>query len=490
MSNRQQVCKFFRQGKCNYGASCRFYHPASENYGNSNINNGYQNFANNNPFGNQSTGNASTTNSGNIVETVQQFCDIKSIAKKESEMRNDMNELNELITSFPHAFTSYSLKPPAITNILPLRDFSFEEDRLLYYSAKSSNTLPHYQNQIRNRQEDMKKSINYLKNNTQKAVRYLQLSLQSNNTTVKPFIEPFDPNIMVSSNQNSGNSIFGNVSAASNPFGTSSFSSNNNGAFGSAGAFSSAGATNSSQTPISSPFGSSTTNNPFGGTANNTFGKSSFGNTQPIGAFGKSGFGNNSKDFGGFGASGFETNAMASSAKPNTQSPFGNSTASSMPFGSASTSNPTSFGTNSNNKSPFNTSSTDTNKVSSPFGSSGFGSSGFGSTGFGNTNQPSVFGANRTTQVSTQSPFASSGDNSLNSGANPFSNAVFNDSTPTNHQFPTQPSGFKQCEIELPSTKIEDLHSNIVALFKSEKFELGKVPDIPPPFELCYLYTQ
>ena len=34
-------------------------------------------------------------------------------------------------------------------------------------------------------------------------------------------------------------------------------------------------------------------------------------------------------------------------------------------------------------------------------------------------------------------------------------------------------------------TKLSDIGDKIIEIFKADSFQLGNVPDIPPPIELC-----
>ena len=218
-------------------------------------------------------------------------------------------------------------------------------------------------------------------------------------------------------------------------------------------------------------------------------------------------------------------------AASNTQSAFGtnqNKTTSAgagaAPFGS--------FGVSSNNKSPFGNLQNGAPPVSSPFGftnseanSNGNNSPfvatnnqavsnkspfGMAATGtFGSVSNPSAMNTN--TNASVQSPFGNKGfsfgiasqtdANKASQTTSPFGQAVSN--TNTNFQnnsttsFGQQPASTganntnagarntrflqgvpseKDCIIEL-----SDLAEETIKIFKANKFELGLVPDIPPP---------
>lgn len=492
MSGRQAVCKFYKQGHCSYGNNCRFYHPPSNNggYNGNNYNNNYSNNYNNNynnnnnaynnyngrgksPFNN---GNNTTSNNTSTVETPQQFCDPRSMGRRETEMRNDMLELEEMLSVSNHVFTSYSLKPPVSNNLLPSRDFSYEEDRLQYYLAKNSNTIPQYQQQVTNRHQDMIDSTKFIKLNTQKCVRYLQLSVQNPNSNPKPLISPIDIN--ASSKSNNSNSIFGNITTTT---------TNNNLFGGSSNAFGSStntGGAFSNQNLNSSPF-SSLQNNANATNSTSPFGQSGF--NKPAGAFGSTGFGASTTNAisNPFGASPFTSSTPPPTT---TNSPFG-----AVGFGQSGFGKTSSTQTSSNTSNPFGASSSN---ISNPFGAS-------------STNNPNPFGASPA--ASNTNPFGSS---STNPTPNPFSNATMNNNSGnlgnnTNFNggaFPNQnvfqnnnqnPGfgapfggnqgnvGYKQSELGEEQTKLENVTGEILVAFKSEVFELGKVPDIPPPIELC-----
>lgn len=527
MSGRPPVCKFFKQGKCQYGNNCRFYHPGDvDNYGSNNA------YGNSNPFGGNgfnafNTGNSSLGAFGNSSpskqEDISQFCNPSTISQRETEIRNDMNELSESLQVSENIFTSYSLKPPASVNLIANRDLSFEETRIQYYLAQSTNSLPSHQQQLTKRVNDMKSCITFLRNNTQKAVRYLQLALQNPNTTPKPLIPPFDPNVQTNSAPvSSANSIFG-LPNSSNPFGGSV---SNQSPFGN---------TNSSA-GTSNPFGVSTNSNksnPFAGTSNSQSPFTQLGSsTTSTGAFASSGF--TSKPSGGaFGsqASPFGNASSSGNAGPSTSSGFGSSGFGSSGFGSSgfgnsgfgasatptatTVSNP--FGGSSKLSNPFGGSTTTTPAVAGTTGTTPFGGSGFGNSGFGNTKLGGTgFGSTGFGSASTGSGFGKSEFNTQSNppmnninpfGGQSFSQTSANSTTGGNNTFATNSNPFgsstqasfigssqtssqpvvfyKQGGIDDPPTKLEDLGDEVVQIFKSEKFELGRVPDIPPPLELC-----
>ena len=419
------------------------------------------------------------------------------MGRRETEIRNDMNELQEMLSTSNHIFTSYSLKPPVQINILPQRDFSYEEDRLQYYIARNNNSITQYEQQISNRRKDMADSTNNLKSNTQRAVRYLQLAVQNPTSNPKPLIPPIDINAPVATFTTS-NSIFGNVSsAASNPFGQQSNPFGGGASSQSGSAFKPAtvgGGAFGSQSLNSSPFATLKTTSNANGINSNTFGKTSS-------TLGQTGFG--STPAGGFGSSGFESTAISN--------PFGAS-----PFSSSSPNTANPFGAS---VSPANTSTSA--PTASAFGSSSFGQSGFGNSGFGQSsfatststapvasasgpsNIANPFGAGvpsgssnpfgNSPSISNNSPFGNANPMNTNGGMLS-SNNVFQGNSQASpfgemsaNKFGGQGSaGFKQSDLGEEHTKMEDINSEeILEIFRSDIFQIGRVPDIPPPVELC-----
>lgn len=511
MSGRPAVCKFFKQGNCQYGSNCRFFHPQQSNnnnnyntqgaFGNSGFNNnGYNN------GGNSLGGFASQGTTQQVQETVQQFCNPSSMSKRETEIRNDMTELAEMLELSNGIFTCYSLKPPATTNLISNRDLSYEEARIQYYVAQSSNSIPQLQQELNMKYQDMNNCVSFLKNNTQKSVRYLQLALQNPNVTPKPLIPPFDPTSTNSApGASAGNSIFGSVTANSNPFNSTSnttsapaFGSTNN-PFGGVSAATKSNPFGGVSASKPNPFGnaSASTPNPFGGAtaSGGAFGASGFGNSlKPTGgAFGSqaSTFGTSTTTGGAFGNSGFGS-LPGGTSTTNTTNPFGSSpfgaSATSNPFGSSTTpaTNPatstTAATTTSNStSSPFGTAFGSSTTATGAFGSTGFGSSTAASNPFGNTNNGG-FGSTLTTTSTTTT---TNNNNFFQGGAQP---SPFGGFAGNNNGFASSSQGvsvYKQAGIDEPLTKMEDLGQEIINIFEAATFEIGKVPDIPPPLELC-----
>ncbi|KAF6010498.1 hypothetical protein HII13_003274 [Brettanomyces bruxellensis] len=340
-------------------------------------------------------------------------------------------------------------------------------------------------------------------------------------------------NSMQSFSNSPFSSIANSSTNQSSPFGTTGSASSNFGSFGNQSSPFAAANLNQTGTGFGQHgFGQqNATSNIFvqgGQTTSNAF--SSFKSTQsfqPSSTFGSNSvnqnlFANNSTA----GFKGFNT-ATQNSASPfsnantgggqlataqttNVQSTFGSNSAfgnanakqtviNSSPFGqmAAKASNTPLFGSNNSNA----------NKPSmSPFGSMGsvskpqFGTNTTPSS-FGNstaTNTGSGFGFG-TQSTSNESPFGSQNG----PGTNTFQNNHTGSDDNGRQQVSPGQSGnaanttiqpnnlgngmakYKQAPVDEKPTETKDLSSNIIEYFKADHFDLGKVPDIPPPLEMC-----
>ncbi|KAH3902058.1 uncharacterized protein SCODWIG_00052 [Saccharomycodes ludwigii] len=360
--NNKPPCRFFQQGSCYKGSKCSFAHVYANNSSNSSNSSSNNNTSKDDKF--IKTFEGKTPN-----EAVQYFTSDNLVGKIESEIVSDINISAKAIKSNP-LLSSYSMPNPCTVLLIePSRELSPEELRWKYYDAKQKNSLTAYENEIKAREADMQKCMEYIKNNSKKAARYLQIGTKNNlqnaqSGNLKPFIDfPID---------------FNNVSSStSQPFGqiASPFGQPTNSAFGTP-SFGSSQGNSSSGSVFGTPSFSNNTNS--NADASNVFGKPAFGATNNangtgIGsAFGAPTFGStvtsnnaNSNSAGSaFGAPAFGTPAFGATSFGSTAAPNNNNNNSvGSAFGAPA------FGstTVSNNSTAFN--STTTLNAANPFGS-------------------------------------------------------------------------------------------------------------------------
>ncbi|AMD21119.1 HEL162Wp [Eremothecium sinecaudum] len=507
----KQPCKYFQQGRCNKGNACNFAHVYTNNSNNQN-----------------QMGSSKTD-----VEKYNDFISDASLNKWTAAISENMDE----VASFQinPLMSSYSVASIAAVNLIPDRDYSPEESRFQHWLSTKQMKLPEYEAEMAARKQDMDKCVQFVKQNSKKAARYLQLATKSVKETgvfpKKSFIEhPLDLtgksyNAFQSSNNfgsssfmnNSGTGAFNQSSLGAFPsmnptasagmgaFGQPKF--NNNALAGTGGAFGQPafGTANTSIT-TSTPGMNAATPSAFGKPA---FGVSQASNMSPpnastTGAFGKPVFGSS-----GFGLGGNNTFGGAPTGAPAFGSAFNSS-----PFGQLGTSS-------TNTQSTFGQSNPVAAK--SPFGGAPATTAGTSASPFGpmNTNQ-SPFA---TISSTTVTPFGTTKPNAFNSQAptttgSPFTsirtnNTVFGQSAPsTQSPFGQQPSSMFQPQFNTTSTTtnafnaaaapanatfsnpaqfvlglpteeenvpIEELPVDVVNLFKAQSFTLGNVPDRPPP---------
>lgn len=359
------------------------------------------------------------------------FTSASHLATLSTDIKNDLKDFDNFQSS---PFSSFGFPSPAITNLIDgSRKISFEELRVQFHQDPSN-----YSNSIQLREEDYKKALEFLKQNYDKAARYLQLAAKEKNS-LKPFI-PFSINEM---NPSFGSSGFG--SSGTPAFGSSGFGQS---AFGQSGfgqsAFGKSAFSQNDTTQKSTPFGAAAnSSSPFGGLAENKGSVTPFGSNSAFAGsnpFAKAASSNNA-----FGAA---SNKGASGAVP-TNSAFG-ATPTNNAFSNASTSNNALASAGS----PFaagNTTSNNAGNLNNAFGGSG----------------------------STQNAFLTDkvSSNAFSSGNNTNNNAFSTETTGKTNLL-SNPSG------NTPAS-VSDMSEAVMAAFQNATFELGKVPDVPPPANLC-----
>lgn len=413
----KQVCKFFQQGNCRFGNSCKFLHPSGQLL-----------------FGSQPTNPAlkafQDRNPNDLAKTIQ----------------TDLSELPYF--QFKPTLTTYGVNELTANSLIEGRDMSSEELRLQYMEAVANNNLQAYDKNLELRQRDMEYCVNEIKSKDSLAARYQQVGASR-----KELIKPFIPKTLEQSindlqnNAGFGGSSFGNSGGFGSPgFGSSAFG-NSGGAFGSqtTSAFGQQNTQPSAfgqQNTQKSGFGGQNTQNPAFGSQNNqpsAFGQSGFG--QQPSAFGQSGFGNTDNKSSAFGSSAFGSLGLSGGAfgsqstggafgSQNKGGAFGTQTTGESAFGSQNTGGSGAFGSqNTSGGGAFGSQTTTGSgafgsqattqstpaQLSSGFGQAGFGQPGFGQAGFGQ----SGFG---------QSGFGKSGFGQSGSGQSGFGQLAFGSS--------------------------------------------------------------
>jgi nucleoporin NUP42 len=513
MANNKLPCKFYASGNCKFGNNCKFAHVNNNNNSNSGQNN---------------------------ASVLEKFISPNTLYDKTSQIKQDLSDY-KLLQSNP-VLSSYGLGFPAVNNLILGRDLSYEEIRLQYLEAVASNSFPEYERSIEARRKDMDYCVDHLRGQEQVAARYQQKSAEPNVGPAKPFI-PLSLEESIAQLSNPGNKAFGSANNQSNPFGATTFgNASSSGAFGaqpnpfeskpntgsgfgnsgfgnsntntqSAFGAAAAGAFGKPASTTTSAFGAPSTGSAFGSTvfgsaqptaSSGSFGSSGFGNSKPasatsafgdpstVSAFGSTGFGN-PPGGSAFGSSGFGNASTSSGSAPGTsgfgQSGFGQSTnnTTNLPFGNLTNDNKASpFGaTNDNNStSAFGAGSTSSN----PFGSS----AGKGATPFGtmsNQNETLAFALSANTNLA----FGQSSSNGSAFGASNNTPQQFgsgnNGSGFANSSAPLGQSGFGSTSAQ-PSnvsndTSLDEYDPKVLEAFSAAKFELGKIPEVPPPVTLC-----
>lgn len=435
---------------------------------------------------------------------------------------------------------------PSLPN---LEDQSFEEIRALCYEAKSGGTLqtilPQLSQQVADASYKMSMlcDLNNVNNNMLNMLVNLYNSGESpaNNQTALSGGNPFAMSSGVGGGQS--NSLFGNsnMTQPQNPFGSNIFgtatATPSSNIFGGATSTSTNSFFGQSNTPFGGG-GNATTSvfggqSAFGGSNPNSFGASSFGqtnsspfslsqigqsaesNSKPSTIFGTSQFQQTQNSiFGGPPAFG---NQIVQPTKPSGLFGSTNTTAPSM-FGQSQNSTPSGLFSQVNSNQPagggnlfgssFSTQTQQPQQPQSLFGTIADNKSIFGQNA--NSNQ-SIFGTNQQQinqssnifanamsqqQANPQNIFGASQPQQeqpsffSQSNSNPTASNIFQNQTkapPIGGTIFGGNSGFGQPEPVSQSTysKLEDLMPEDLEWFKANAFELGKIPTVPPPQELC-----
>lgn len=583
MSKNRQICKYYANGNCKFGNSCRFSHEDPKDL---------------------------TKKKG---YTLQDFISPKELNNLTESIRLGLNDYKQF-ASIP-ALSSFGLGHPAVNNLIDGRDVSFEELRLQYLEASQNNTVGELERQLELRKRDMEYCINHIRGKENLAARYQQKSAEPGAQLPKPFV-PLSVDESIARLSQQPSALGNGNTAAVNPFGQSSFGSSGQhnpfavGATPSKSPFGTQNQTNSNPPGTSSLSGGQSGFSAFGkggfglsgfGSANtaaagakpgfglsgfglsgfglsgfakpstglSAFGLSGFGQAASgqagsgLSAFGLSGFGLSGFGLSGFGLSGFGQSASGQAGP--SQSAFGLSGFGLSGFGKPSTGQPafglsgfaqsgfglsgfgkastglSSFGLSGFGKmgadqsgptnSPFGNVTSQSNANLSPFaslgstgtqasGGSAFGGSGFGL--FGNNAQgnpgdanaaPSGFSAlssSTNNQPNQSSPFGS-----LAKGASPFGSAASNTQNTQNQNNTNSPFGSDPktaaSSLSFPSTfgggsfasnqgttgvngsassapgleELKQYDPKVTEAFQATKFELGHVPEVPPPLQLC-----
>ncbi|CDH17802.1 uncharacterized protein ZBAI_09590 [Zygosaccharomyces bailii ISA1307] len=432
-------CKYFQQGRCTRGNSCKFAHVRSN--------------------GTTTTGEG--TQSMSEADIYRSFVSPSSLNKIERTIANDIRDVDNFqqkpLTS------AYSYGVPCALSLISGRDYSPEESRFDFYKSQRQGTGQQYIAQINAREKDMQKCLSHVKSHPDWAARYLQKNTKD----------------LVETGQKSMKNEFVNFPidlGGGNTFGIGTFSTStqtNSGPFGrptSAGVFGTpafgassfenapGGPVNtgsSAKPPIvrENPFGSNKMNNVFGTSSNpfiansksttGAFGQPAFGSTSGPGAkgsaFGKPAFGSSTPTTSA--GSAFGKPAFGSSAPPaGGGSAFGTPAFGSSPAlanGASAFGKPAFASTNSNafggvalGKQSFGSTSSSLNNLqtsgNTPFGQPTFGSTSLSATGTSPFGKP-AFSSTATQNGSTMSAF---GQPSFNSSS-PFGGNANNQATST-----------------------------------------------------------
>ncbi|KAL6945202.1 hypothetical protein ACO0QE_002650 [Hanseniaspora vineae] len=487
-------------------------------------------------------------NGKNEQQILTEYLQQSSLQRLNQEILNDMKSAMSEMQVDPLTSAYSPGYPGKVLIIDQSRELSSQEIRWKHYQAQQSNSISQHEQEMKARRADVGKCLLFVKSNSLKAARYSQLGTDnlsknmSSASSMKPFID-FEPNFSsnvssfgTSSTTKSGN-IFGTSqqlgqaatsnSAVGNPFGSSPFANAGNTASSGTSAFGTPAFSNSSFSA-----NNNTTSGGFGGATTGAFGAPAFG-TNSNSAFGA---GNTNNGTSAFGTPSFKTangTGQNNAANPTSAfgaSPFGANASTTQTFGNQSTNTGSVFG-NAAFSANTQTANNGTQPSAAPFGSSAFGSNAFGSGAFGNSpfaaaseksvnagampsgntaNTATVFGQPAFSSNSFNSQGSAQAQPNLTSNAAPqnVNNGFGGQGAANSSQNATSFAGFsfgaagaqeangnnsgiqnRRFVQGLPDPSIknctkEDLPNTVLEQFSKPSFDLGRVPDCPPPFEL------
>ncbi|KAK3088881.1 hypothetical protein FSP39_024958 [Pinctada imbricata] len=355
------ICKFFMQGNCRYGNSCKFEHPSADNTG-------YAYSAQRQLFGNSGNRYKWSSNDYQKQQGPKQGQGQVSSADVVNVIINEMTEW-EKNKMWPFSCMAFEKEAPCIPDFV---DTSPEELRLAAYEALKDNNIQPYIQQVQSLSEEYSKKR--------------QMIRQANLTLRQKLIALIDEYRLKKSRSSQPSGLFSAGSSTNNPFGNQlSFMSST---FGNAptqpsqGLFGKDNPSTASAFPSgSSGFGTSA----FGATPSVGIGSSPAPGAYPSSNSSSQGIFGGNQAAGSFGA---QAQPFGSSPTPSafgaTSSAFGatpsqglfSAGASQSPFGSGASASPSPFGSGANSTSSVgfskpNTSGTGAFRQSNASGASG-----------------------------------------------------------------------------------------------------------------------